>query len=393
MSSSTIEKVLSNIKRMPRSIPWTEEHLMFRQTVREFAENEVAPNMDEWRQAGQVSKDIWLKAGSLGLLAPTVSEEYGGSGADLLYSIIVTEELARIDNSGFFVVLHADIIAPYIINYATKEQKKRWLPGIASGEKILSISMTEPGTGSDLSAIRTYAEDKGDYFLLNGAKTFISNGYLSNLNVVAARTGEGASNISLLVVEDSMPGYERGKKLKKIGLHAQDTAEIFFNDVKVPKENLLGKKNSGFRYLMKELASERFFLAVGNQIRAEVVLDYTVKYVKERKAFGKHIGEFQNTRFKLTEVFIEQEISRAFVDKVILDFANGKKDVVHASMVKHQCSEMLKRHVDTCLQFFGGYGYMMEYPVAVDYLDSRVQTIYAGTTEIMKEIIARNLSL
>ncbi len=366
---------------------------MFRNTVRDFLEREVIPFHEEWEKAGEVPREVWLRAGSLGMICPNFPEEYGGLGVDFLYNIIVIEELAKAQASGLFISLHADVVAPYLLHYANEEQKKRWLPGVIDGSKILAIAMTEPGAGSDLASITTRAEDKGDYFLLNGQKTFISNGYLSDLVIVAARTGSGQGGISLLVVERGMAGFERGRKLKKIGLHAQDTAELIFTDVKVPKANLLGKLNQGFRYMMQSLGQERLVLAVSNMASAERVLDITVQYVNERRAFGKRIGEFQNTRHKLVDIYVEQECTRAFLDRVILAHMAGEKTTVEASMVKLQCSEMLKRHVDTCLQFFGGYGFMMEYPIAKAYIDTRVQTIYAGTSEIMKEIITRNLGL
>ncbi|MCS6984063.1 MAG: acyl-CoA dehydrogenase family protein [Leptospiraceae bacterium] len=378
---------------MVRQLPFSEEHEMFRSMVQDFLKKEVIPYHTQWEEEGIVPREVWEKAGELGMICPNFPEEYGGLGTDFLYNIIVIEELAKAMASGFFISLHADVVAPYILHYGNEEQKRRWLPDIIKGKKILAIAMTEPGAGSDLASLSTKAEDKGDYFLLNGQKTFISNGYLADLVVVAARTGEGQGGISLLVVERGMEGFERGRKLKKVGLHAQDTAELIFSDVKVPKENLLGKLNQGFRYLMQSLAQERLVLAVSNMTSAEKVLDITVEYVTQRKAFGRKISDFQNTRHKLVDMYVEQECTRAFLDRVILAHMRGEKTTVEASMVKLQCSEMLKRHVDTCLQFFGGYGYMLEYPIAKAYLDARVQTIYAGTSEIMKEIITRNLGI
>lgn len=382
------------IKRMERLIPFTEEHKMYRQMARDFLETEVTQaRLEQWDKDGQTDREIWEKAGDLGLLCAEFPEEYGGSGVDFIYNAIVIEEMARVNASAFFASLHGDIIAPYILHYGTQEQKNKWLPDIVKGRKILAIGMTEPGTGSDLAAIQTKAEDKGDHFLLNGTKIFISNGFLADLVIVAARTGTGQGGVSLLVVERGMEGFSSGKKLKKIGLHGQDTAELIFEDVKVPKENLLGKLNQGFRYLMQSLGRERLALAVSNQTGAEVILEHTVKYVNERKAFGKKISEFQNTRHKLVDMFVEQEITRQYLDRVIMMEAKGEKTMVEASVVKLQCSEMLKRHVDQCLQFFGGYGYMMEYPVARAYIDARVQTIYAGTSEIMKEIITKHVGI
>jgi acyl-CoA dehydrogenase len=381
------------VKRLPRLLQFTEEHDRFREMVRDFIAKDCVPRHEEWEEAGEVTRDVWAKAGQLGMICPNFPEEYGGMGLDFLYNVIVIEELAKAGSSGFFISLHADVIAPYILHFANDEQKKRWLPGVIDGTKILSIGMTEPGTGSDLAAVTTRAEDKGDHYLLNGSKTFISNGYLSDLCIVVARTGEGQGGISLLMVERDMPGFERGRKLKKIGLHAQDTSELHFNDVKVPKENLIGRLNAGFRYLMQSLAQERLVLAISNIASAETVLDQTVKYCNERRAFGKPIGAFQNTRFNLVDMYVEQEAARTYLDRVIMQFMAGEKMTTEASASKLQCSEMLQSHVSRCLQFFGGYGFMMEYPIAKAYLDCRVQTIYAGTSEIMREIVSKNLGL
>jgi len=381
---------MKELKRLKRILPFTKEHEEFREMVRDFVENEIVPHHDKWEKDKIVPREIWEKAGSLGLLCPNFPPEYGGSGTDFLYNVIIIEELARVNASGVFFSLHGDVVAPYILHYGNEEQKKRWLPDIIAGKKILAVGMTEPDAGSDLAGIKTTAIDKGDYYLVNGSKTFISNGYLADLVVTVVKTNpeKGINGISLLVIERGMPGFERGRKLEKIGLHAQDTAELFFNDVKVPKENLLGKEGHGFRYLMSELATERLALAISNMRSAEAVLDLTIEYVKTRKAFGKPVGKFQNTQFKLAEMFTEQCAARAFLDQVILEYMQGKKVTVEASQCKLLCSEILKRHVDECLQFFGGYGYMMEYPIAKAYIDARVQTIYAGTSEIMKEIIA-----
>jgi acyl-CoA dehydrogenase len=381
---------MKELKRLKRILPFTKEHEEFREIVRDFVENEIVPNHDKWEKDKIVPREIWEKAGSLGLICPNFPPEYGGSGTDFLYNVIVIEELARVNASGVFFSLHGDVIAPYILHYGNEEQKKRWLPDIIAGKKILAVGMTEPDAGSDLAGIKTTAIDKGDYYLVNGSKTFISNGYLADLVVTVVKTNpeKGINGISLLVIERGMPGFERGRKLEKIGLHAQDTSELFFNDVKVPKENLLGKEGHGFRYLMSELATERLALAISNMRSVEAVLDLTIEYVKTRKAFGKPVGKFQNTQFKLAEMFTEQCAARAFLDQVILEYMQGKKVTVEASQCKLLCSELLKRHVDECLQFFGGYGYMMEYPIAKAYIDARVQTIYAGTSEIMKEIIA-----
>ena len=363
---------------------------MYREMAADFFDNDVAPNHEQWEQDKIVPREIWSRAGQLGLLCPNFPEEYGGAGVDFFYNAIVIEESSRVGNSGFMCSLHSDVIAPYILHHANEEQKQRWLPGVIDGSKVLAIGMTEPDAGSDLAGIKTTAEDKGDHFLLNGSKTFISNGYLSDYVIVVAKTNadRGIHGISLLMVERGMEGFERGRKLEKIGLHAQDTSELFFNDVKVPKENLIGRTGYGFRYLMGELQQERLVLGLGNMRSAEAVLEMTLKYVKERQAFGKSIGKFQHIRFRLADMATEQAAARAFADQVLIQHAGGVKAMVQASQVKLLCSEMLKRHVDECLQFFGGFGYMMEYPIARAYLDARVQTIYAGTSEIMREIIS-----
>ncbi|MBE7436851.1 MAG: acyl-CoA dehydrogenase family protein [Spirochaetales bacterium] len=375
---------------MPRAIVWTQEQQEFRSLARDFFEKEVKEQHARWEVAGIVPRSVWEKAGSLGLICPNFPAEYGGAGVDFLYNVIVIEESSRIGNSGFFISLHADVIAPYILHYASEEQKKRWLPGIIDGTKILAIAMTEPDAGSDLGAIKSTAVRNGDHYILNGSKTFISNGYLADLVIVVARTNvdKGIHGISLLMVEAGMAGFERGRRLKKIGLHAQDTSEMSFSDVKVPLTNLLGREGYGFRYLMSELAQERLSLATANLRSAEAVLELTIDYVKTRKAFGGPLSRMQNIRFKLADMATEQAAARAFLDQVLLHHVAGNKAMVQASQAKLLSSEMLKRHVDECLQMFGGYGYMMEYPIARAYLDARVQTIYAGTSEIMREIIA-----
>jgi len=333
---------MKELKRLNRILPFTKEHEEFREIVRDFVENEIVPNHDKWEKDKIVPREIWEKAGSLGLICPNFPPEYGGSGTDFLYNVIVIEELARVNASGVFFSLHGDVVAPYILHYGNEEQKKRWLPDIIAGKKILAVGMTEPDAGSDLAGIKTTAIDKGDYYLVNGSKTFISNGYLADLVVTVVKTNpeKGINGISLLVIERGMPGFERGRKLEKIGLHAQDTSELFFNDVKVPKENLLGKEGHGFRYLMSELATERLALAISNMRSVEAVLDLTIEYVKTRKAFGKPVGKFQNTQFKLAEMFTEQCAARAFLDQVILEYMQGKKVTVEASQCKLLCSEL-----------------------------------------------------
>lgn len=376
---------------MKRSLPFTEEHEEFRQVAGKFFAGEVAPYHEQWEKEGIVPRELWAKAGAAGLLCTDIPEQDGGAGGDFLYNVIMIEESARIGNTGFFASLHSDIVAPYLVDYCTEEQKQRWIPGCVSGQKILAIAMTEPDAGSDLKAIRTTAEDKGDHYLVNGSKTFISNGQLADLVITAVKTSE--QSMSLLMIEKEMAGFKRGRRLEKIGLKAQDTSELHFEDVKVPKENLLGKKGQGFRYMMTKLARERLVLAVAAVEAAAMIQQITLKYIKERHAFGKKIGNFQHIKFKMAEMATEMEICRAFTDKAILAYMDGSLTTADASMAKWYATEMQKRHTDECLQFFGGYGYMLEYPISRAYLDARIQTIYAGTTEIMKEIIGRSLGL
>ncbi len=376
---------------MKRVLPFTEEHEEFREVARKFFETEVAPKHPEWEKQGMVSREVWKKAGDMGLLCPDVPAEDGGGGVDFLYNVIIMEESAKVGNTGFFISLHNDINVPYLVDYATKEQKARWIPPAAAGTKITAIAMTEPDAGSDLKSIRTNAVDKGDYFLVNGQKTFISNGQLADLIITAVKTGDGS--MSLLMIEAGMEGFERGRNLEKIGLKAQDTSELHFSDVRVPKENLIGRKGQGFRYLMNKLPRERLALAISAVEATFLIQEITLKYIKERHAFGKPIGTFQHIKFQMAEMRTEAEICRAFVDQAILAFMRGELTTAEASMAKWYATEMQKRHTDQCLQFFGGYGYMMEYPIARAYLDARIQTIYAGTTEIMKEIIGRSLGL
>ncbi|AVQ12420.1 Acyl-CoA dehydrogenase, C-terminal domain protein [Leptospira santarosai] len=376
---------------MNRILQFTEEHETFRAVARKFFETEVAPNHESWEKVGVVPKEIWKKAGANGLLCPDIPVEYGGAGADFLYNVVVIEESSRVGNSGFFISLHNDVIAPYISTYANEEQKKRWLPGCTTGDSILAVAMTEPGAGSDLKNIRTSAVEKSDHYVVNGQKTFISNGQLANLIITAVKHDNGT--MSLLMVEEGMKGFERGRRLEKIGLKAQDTSELYYNDVIVPKENLIGKQGQGFRYLMQKLATERLVLSIAAVEATALVQRITLQYIKERQAFGKKIGTFQNIKFKMAEMATELEMCRTFVDKVTLETIAGRSNTAEASMAKWYSTEMQKRHTDECLQFFGGYGYMMEYPIARAYLDARVQTIYAGTTEIMKEIIGRSLGL
>ncbi|MEV6234062.1 acyl-CoA dehydrogenase family protein [Saccharopolyspora shandongensis] len=371
------------------------EHEAFRETVRTFVNKELVPHVEEWEAAGVVSRESWLAAGAQGLLGFAVDEQYGGGGVDdFRFNVVFDEELVNAGISGFGSPLHNDIIAPYLIKLANDEQKQRWLPGFCSGELITAIAMTEPGAGSDLQGIRTTAvRDVGGDFVLNGQKTFISNGILADLVIVVARTDPDAGHegISLLVVERGMPGFERGRNLDKIGQKSQDTAELFFNDVRVPARNLLGEEGQGFIYLMQNLPQERLSIAVASAATAEKVLAITKDYCRDRTAFGRPIGKFQHIRFELAEMATEVEIGRVFTDRCVADHVRGELDIEHAAMAKWWLSELNKRVVDRCLQLHGGYGYMTEYPVAKAYLDSRIQTIYGGTTEIMKEIIGRSM--
>ncbi|WP_086818421.1 acyl-CoA dehydrogenase family protein, partial [Streptomyces cacaoi] len=339
-------------------------------------------------------REAWRAAGRQGLLGMAVPEEYGGGGEpDFRYAAVLTEEFARAGAAGLAVGLHNDIVGPYLTGLATEEQKRRWLPGFCSGETVTAIAMTEPGAGSDLQGIRTTAEEHGDHWVLNGSKTFISNGILADLVIVVARTTPegGAHGLSLFVVERGAEGFERGRNLAKIGQHAQDTAELFFHDVRVPKENLLGELNGAFVHLMTHLAQERMGIAVAGIAAAEQLLEITTAYVKEREAFGRPLARLQHIRFEIAEMATECAVTRSFLDRCIEDHANGELDATHASMAKWWATELQKRVADRCLQLHGGYGYMSEYPVARAFTDGRIQTIYGGTTEIMKEIIGRSL--
>ncbi|MFC8449764.1 acyl-CoA dehydrogenase family protein [Kitasatospora sp. NPDC057223] len=378
---------------MQRDI-YTEEHEAFRETVRAFLAKEVLPHHDRWERAGIVDRSAWTAAGARGLLGLAVPEEYGGGGSqDFRHSAVLAEEFTRAGASGLALGLHNDIIGPYLTSLANDEQRRRWLPGFCTGEIITAIAMTEPGTGSDLQAIRTHALDQGDHYLLNGSKTFISNGILADLVVVVARTTPegGAHGLSLLVVERGMPGFERGRNLDKIGQKAQDTAELFFHDVRVPKANLLGEENGAFVSLMRNLAQERLAIAVAAIAGAEYLVEITTDHVKQREAFGRPLGKLQHVRFEIAELATECAVTRAFVDRCITEHNRYALTPVDASMAKWWATELQKRTADRCLQLHGGYGYMAEYPVAKAFTDGRIQTIYGGTTEIMKEIIGRSL--
>ena len=372
------------------------EHESFRSTVRSFIEKEITPYHEQWESAGLVDRSVWTKAGELGLLCFDVDEEYGGAGVtDFRYNMVMAEELTRAGATGPGFLVHTDIIVPYISSLGTQEQKQRWLPGLVSGALISAIAMTEPGAGSDLQGIRTHAVDKGDHYVLNGSKTFISNGILADLVVVVAKTDPeaGHKGVSLLVVERGMEGFERGRNLDKMGLKAQDTAELFFDDVIVPKANLLGEEGSGFVSLMVNLPQERLSIAMIAAAACEHVLELCLDYAKEREAFGRPIGKFQHNRFLLAEMATEAHIARVFVDDCVRRHNAGQLDAKLASMAKWWTTELQTKLVDRAVQLHGGYGYMMEYPVARAYVDSRIQTIYGGTTEIQKEIIGRSLGL
>jgi alkylation response protein AidB-like acyl-CoA dehydrogenase len=375
---------------------FTAEHEDFRKTARTFFEREVVPHHDQWEKDGIVPRDLWLKAGEAGLLCFDVAEEYGGPGVeDFRYNVILSEEQTRVGASGPGFSVHTDIIVPYLNRIANDEQKRRWLPGCVTGETVTAIAMTEPGAGSDLQGIRTTAVDKGDHYLLNGSKTFISNGILADLVIVVARTDPDAGHkgISLLVVERGMEGFERGRNLDKIGLHAQDTSELSFTDVVVPKENLLGEEGQGFVYLMMNLPQERLIIAAQAVAACEGVVEMCLEYAKTREAFGKPIGKFQHNRFLIAEMATEARVARSFIDDCLRKHLDGKLDAVDASMAKWWTTELQNRMVNQGVQLHGGYGYMMEFPIARAYLDSRISTIYGGTTEIQKEIIGRSLGL
>ncbi len=379
--------------------PWMDEELsIMRDAVRKFIEREFAPRASTWDKQGFVDRDAWLKAGEAGLLCASIPEQWGGGGGNFKHEMILLEELNSANVTGFGNGVHSGIVAHYINNYGTEEQKQKWLPAMARGELVAAIAMSEPGTGSDLQAVATTAVKDGDDYVINGQKTFITNGMTAELICVVAKTdpGEGAKGISLIMVEteavEGEGGFKRGRNLEKLGLKAQDTAELFFDDVRVPASNLLGTtEGKGFVQLMEQLPQERLIIAAGACAAMETALRLTSDYVKERKAFGKRILDFQNTQFKLAECYTEAKIARVFVDDCVLKLDQGKLDSATASMAKWWTTEKQCQIVDTCLQFFGGYGYMMEYPIAKMYADARVQKIYGGANEIMKLLIAREI--
>jgi len=379
---------------IPRTL-FSPAHETFRDSVRRFMESEVMPHEERWQEQGYVDRAVWQKAGANGFLCPSMPEDYGGSGADKLYSVILIEEQARANSSSLGFGLHSEIVAPYLLNYGNAHLKKHYLPKMAAGEMIGAIAMSEPGAGSDLQAVKTTAVKKGDRYVVNGSKTFITNGRHSDLVIVVAKTdpAKGAKGTSLIVVDTSMKGFSKGKRLKKMGLKGQDTAELFFDNVEVPAENLLGQENNGFIYLMQELPWERMQIAIGAVAKAEAAIQWTTDYVRERKAFGRTVASFQNTRFKLAELATEAQIARVFVDRCLELLLDKKLDTATASMAKYWCSDIECRIIDECLQLHGGYGFMWEYPIARAYVDARVQRIYGGTNEIMKEVISRSMGL
>ena len=378
---------------IPRTL-FSAEHEDFRKSFRRFLDAEVVPHHPRFEEQQHIDRELWNRAGELGFLCVTTPEQYGGAGADRLYSIIMIEEIANAGTTGVGFSLHSDIVANYINYFGTDAQKRQWLPRMATGELVGAIAMTEPGTGSDLQAVRTTAVSEGDHYLVNGVKTFITNGFLSDLVVVVVKTGDvrgGARSISLLVLEAGATGFSKGKPLKKIGLKAQDTCELFFDNVRVPKSNRLGDEGSGFKALMKELAWERLMLAITAIAGAETALQHTIEYTKSRQVFGQPVAAYQNTRFKLAEMRGELAIGRVFVDRCIDLVLRGGLGNEDAAAAKFWCTELQGKVIDQCLQFFGGNGYMLEYPIARAYIDCRAQRIYGGTNEMMRELIARTL--
>ena len=384
--------IRDNVLTFPRSV-FREDHEQLRETVRRFLERECLPRQAQWDRDGRVDRETWLKAGREGLLCTTLDPEWGGAGGDFGHSAVIVEELARSGVSGLGFGLHSDIVAPYIARLGTAEQKRRWLPSCARGETLLAIAMSEPGAGSDLKAIRTTARRDGDHYVIDGAKTFISNGLNCDLVVVVAKTDPeaGAKGVSLILVEADRPGFRKGRKLEKMGQEAADTAELFFDSVRVPLANRLGEENKGFAYLMQELAQERFVIAIGAAAKLEAMLDETIRYTKERIVFGKPLFDFQNTRFKLAEIKARATAVRMMVDTYLGEHMRRKLTVEEGAIAKLHATEELGRCLDELLQLHGGYGYMMEYPICRAFVDSRVNRIYGGPSEAMKGLISRHL--
>lgn len=371
---------------------FSSEHEIFRTNVRRFMQDSVIPNLDKWNKQCHTDRDVWLEAGRLGFLCITLPEQYGGAGADRKYSAVLIEEQQRANAAGPGFVMHSEIVAGYILRFGTEEQKAKWLPRLARGEMIGSLAMTEPRGGSDLRAISSRAVVDGDDYLLNGAKTFITNGYITDLIIVAAQTqqDDGSSALSLFLVEADRPGVSKSAPLDKVGQKAQDAAELFFDSVRIPKENLLGRQGDGLRYLMQELAWERLMIAIRAVAGCEVALESTIDYTKSREAFGQKLIDFQNTKFKLAECKTKTQIARVYVDRCVELACEGKLNAEASAMAKWWCTELQNRVLDECVQLHGGYGYMLEYPVARAWTDARAQMIYGGTNEIMKEIISRS---
>jgi len=381
---------------MKRDI-FTPEHDLFREQFRRFAEKEIAPKVAQWNERGMTDRETWRRCGAAGFLGANQPVEYGGSGGDFLYDAIIMEELSAVRAHALMLSLHSDIILPYLTTYGSEAQKRRYVPGAIAGEVLLGIAMTEPGTGSDLANVQTRARRDGDDYVINGAKTFISNGQIGDLFIVVCRTNPDAdpphSGLSLILVEAGTPGFVKGRKLDKLGLRGQDTSELAFEDCRVPVANLLGNEGQGFRMLMEKLQQERLCIAVASIASCRRALDDTIAYVKERRAFGQPIAAFQNTQFTLAELATEVEIGQAFIDKLLVAHVRGDEIVAEVSMAKWWSTDLQKRLTGACLQLHGGYGFMLEYPIAMDYADAAVQSIYAGTNEIMKVIIARRLGL
>jgi len=377
-------------------ITYTAEHNIFRESLRKFLDKEIVPHVEEWEEAGIVPRSAWKKLGEQGFLCTDVPEEYGGSGGDFLYSVIVCEELVKSNFSGLAASLHSDICVPYISSFASEEQKLKYLPGCVSGDIITAVAMTEPNAGSDLAAMKTTAVEDGNHVILNGQKTFISNGINCDLVIVAARdpaVKQEHQAVDLYIVEAGTPGFEKGKQIKKIGWHSQDTAELYFTDCRIPKENRLGDRGSGFIKLMMKLQQERLVCAIGAVIAAEYMLDFTIKYCRERNAFGRPLSKFQHVQFEIVEMATETKLGRTFIDKLTMDHVEGKNVVIEVAMAKYWTTDMAFRVADRCLQLHGGYGYCEEYPIARAWRDIRVTRIFAGTNEIMKGIAAKFMGL
>ncbi|MEX2290284.1 MAG: acyl-CoA dehydrogenase family protein [Mycobacteriales bacterium] len=377
---------------MPRSL-FSAEHEMFRDTVRRFIAAEISPHYAEWEKAGMVPRDVWLKAGAVGILCPMVPEEYGGGSSDFLYSAVVTEEMARVGAVAPTFYLQSDIVAPYLVHFGSEEQKQHWLPGMVSGEVVAAVCMSEPSGGSDLQNLRTSAVRDGDDYVVNGQKTWITNGHTADLLVLACRTEEvpGAKGVSLLLVETDRPGFTRGRSLDKIGCKAQDTAELFFSDVRVPTTNLLGGAGRGFYHLMEELAQERLVQAVRAVSSCEAALAWTVTYVREREMFGQTLADFQNTQFTLAQLHADVLAQRVLVDRCLELHVAGGLDSLDAAMAKMTTTQLQGRVMDECVQLFGGYGYVTEYPIARAFVDARMTRIGGGSIEVMKHIVGKSL--